>query len=348
MKRTLADGRRQGPRQGRDRLQAGRRPRSTRPVRVASSIPTRRPAARAGWPAPTTPRWPRPSRRSLSRPSLIRESTTRAWPGRARLHPSLAIRLSEDGSRERTDTDADPRRSLRPLIRAAGRRLRPSPPIRLRGPRAVRGHDRRRSWTGRSGPASWRPVLDGAGRARAARPRHAWPRPSMPEIRDALCEARVRSISAETLAPLKQLARWLVEHHDGRRRCARRPGPIDRMAPRGAGGHQGRRHRPAPTRSCSHALKRPSYPVDRATYRILVRHGWLDPLGDLRRGPRRCWSISHARRGEIRTLLLWPTWPMAWSSSAGDSAGRPPLIATAVPCESLLPEGGRAAPRTDA
>ena len=25
------------------------------------------------------------------------------------------------------------------------------------------------------------------------------------------------------------------------------------------------------------ALKRPSYPVDRATFRVLVRHGWLDP-----------------------------------------------------------------------
>jgi endonuclease-3 related protein len=25
------------------------------------------------------------------------------------------------------------------------------------------------------------------------------------------------------------------------------------------------------------ALKRPSYPVDRATFRVLVRHAWLDP-----------------------------------------------------------------------
>jgi endonuclease-3 related protein len=27
-------------------------------------------------------------------------------------------------------------------------------------------------------------------------------------------------------------------------------------------------------------LNRPAYPVDRATYRILVRHGWLDPTAD--------------------------------------------------------------------
>ena len=36
------------------------------------------------------------------------------------------------------------------------------------------------------------------------------------------------------------------------------------------------------------ALKRPAYPVDRATFRVLVRHGWLDVDGRLRRGSRFC------------------------------------------------------------
>jgi endonuclease-3 related protein len=29
-----------------------------------------------------------------------------------------------------------------------------------------------------------------------------------------------------------------------------------------------------------HGLGRPTYPIDRTTYRILVRHGWLDPTAD--------------------------------------------------------------------
>lgn len=29
-----------------------------------------------------------------------------------------------------------------------------------------------------------------------------------------------------------------------------------------------------------HGLRRPSYPLDRATYRVFVRHGWLDPTAD--------------------------------------------------------------------
>ncbi len=37
----------------------------------------------------------------------------------------------------------------------------------------------------------------------------------LPEVQDAL-RGKVRSISVRTLAPLKNLARWLVERHDGR------------------------------------------------------------------------------------------------------------------------------------
>ena len=77
------------------------------------------------------------------------------------------------------------------------------------------------------------------------------------------------------------------------------------------------------------ALKRPSYPVDRATFRVLVRHGWLDPERLLRRSPRSAGRPGHSTQGDVpdgeaanRLIEL----------VAGDGAARPPI----------LPRGGAA------
>ena len=97
----------------------------------------------------------------------------------------------------------------------------------------------------------------------------------MPEIQDAL-RGKVRSISVRTLAPAKQLAHWLVEHHDGHVEAFTDSGRStddlrDELAGiRGVG-------MVGADAILLAALGRPAYPVDRGTYRILVRHGWLDP-----------------------------------------------------------------------
>src|SRR5262245_41506216 len=63
------------------------------------------------------------------------------------------------------------------------------------------------------GPAIWKPVIDAMGEQGLLDPSRL-DDAGMPEIQDAL-RGKVRSISVRTLAPAKQLARWLVEHYDG-------------------------------------------------------------------------------------------------------------------------------------
>lgn len=95
-----------------------------------------------------------------------------------------------------------------------------------------------------------------------------------PEIQDAL-RGKVKAISARTIAPLKHLARWIVLHHGGRAEGligAHRS--IDDLTAelasiRGVG-------QVGADTILLAGLRRPAYPVDRGTYRILVRHGWLD------------------------------------------------------------------------
>jgi endonuclease-3 related protein len=95
------------------------------------------------------------------------------------------------------------------------------------------------------------------------------------ELIDAVAEQGL-SVSAAALAPLKRLARWLVHHHDGRIAALFDPhrstewlrGELASLKGIGIAGADA---------VLLYALKRPAYPVDRATYRVLVRHGWLDP-----------------------------------------------------------------------
>lgn len=97
------------------------------------------------------------------------------------------------------------------------------------------------------------------------------------EAEDALKAAGV-SVARAGLAPLRRLSRWLVElHHGSAEDLADREGPVsserlreELLAVNGIG--------PATADALLlFALRRPVYPVDRATYRILARHGWIDP-----------------------------------------------------------------------
>jgi endonuclease-3 related protein len=95
------------------------------------------------------------------------------------------------------------------------------------------------------------------------------------EVADTLKATGVAS-PARALGPLRRLARWLVERHHGSA-DALRAGEVatetlrEELAQLNGIG-------PATADALLlFALRRPVYPLDRATYRIFLRHGWLDP-----------------------------------------------------------------------
>jgi endonuclease-3 related protein len=93
-------------------------------------------------------------------------------------------------------------------------------------------------------------------------------------VRDVLLQAPL-PVSPQSVAPLVHLARWIVEHHGGRVESLLNP---DRSTDwlRGELAAIGGIGLATADAIVLFALKRPSYPVDRATFRVLVRHGWLD------------------------------------------------------------------------
>jgi endonuclease-3 related protein len=181
------------------------------------------------------------------------------------------------------------------------------------------------------GPAIGRAVLDALRDEGLLDPVHL-DLAAFPEIQDAL-QGKVRSISVRTLAPIKQLAHWLVENHGGR---------VDSFTD--------------PTRSTDDlreelagirgvgvvgadaillvALGRLAYPVDRGTYRILVRHGWLDPSAtydDARD------LIVHQAGGDPDVLIRLSDGMDALSTRFCRASGP---RCDACPLRGLLPEGG--------
>jgi endonuclease-3 related protein len=159
-------------------------------------------------------------------------------------------------------------------------------------------------------------------------------------VRDALIEAGLPA-SPQTVAPLSHLARWIVEHHGARVESLFNP---DRSADWLRGELAAIRGIGLATADAIvlFALKRPSYPVDRATFRVLVRHGWLDP------------SSSY---DEARDLLVGQAVEQD-DMSGGEAANRLIDIARGMgplgrrfcraaapkcdhcPLEGILPEGG--------
>jgi endonuclease-3 related protein len=95
------------------------------------------------------------------------------------------------------------------------------------------------------------------------------------EIGDALKSGGV-TVPARALSPILRLARWIVERHQGSADAivegtlATESLREELSSLNGVG--------PATADALLLlALNRPVYPLDRATYRILIRHGWLDP-----------------------------------------------------------------------
>ena len=166
----------------------------------------------------------------------------------------------------------------------------------------------------------------------------------LPEIVDALRSKRIDA-SATSLAPLRHLAQWAVDQDEA--------GIV--AADDAAGGatalsieslreslHNVKGIGPAAADGIVlFALNRPSYPVDRATYRVFVRHGWLDPSASYDEA--RDLIVDHARStrpdDQVAARFLQDV------SRAMDHVGRQFCRAAAPRCqgcplEPFLPEGG--------
>jgi endonuclease III related protein len=170
----------------------------------------------------------------------------------------------------------------------------------------------------------------------------------MVELNDAFAEKGL-SVSAAALAPLLGLARWLVHHHDGQVAALFDPhrstewlrGELASINGIGMAGADA---------VLLYALKRPAYPVDRATYRVLVRHGWLDPTAtyDEARDLLVDWAASKVGAEPESELVLGAEvladnlMALAYGM---EQVGRRYCKAAAARCDdcplvSLLPEGG--------
>ncbi|MEO6810455.1 MAG: endonuclease III [Isosphaeraceae bacterium] len=135
--------------------------------------------------------------------------------------------------------------------------------------------------------------------------------------------------ATKTLRPLQRLARWVVDR-GGAETLADAPTEALRDELLGINGIG-----PASADAILlHALGRPIYPVDRATYRILVRHAWLDPSSEYdeaRDVVQRCdpdYSAALARLS-------------AWFERVGVSYCRPSVAkCLKCPLRPFLPEDG--------
>ncbi len=98
------------------------------------------------------------------------------------------------------------------------------------------------------------------------------------EIGDLFREGKA-PLSARATAPIRRLARLLVDRHGGSAEPLRRGMPPTDPLREELAGING--IGPAMADAILlFALRRGTYPVDRATYRVLVRHGWLEPSDD--------------------------------------------------------------------
>jgi endonuclease III related protein len=162
----------------------------------------------------------------------------------------------------------------------------------------------------------------------------------IPEIVDAV-RGQAVSVPTRSLAPLKQLARWLVDHHDARADSLFDPDQSIESLRAELAGLNGISQSGADA-LILYALKKPSYPVDRATFRVLVRHDWLEPSSTYDEA--RELVVDHAatqadrREGDAASLLAELAHGMQqlgrrFCRTAGPHCDGCPL-------ESFLPEGG--------
>ena len=86
-------------------------------------------------------------------------------------------------------------------------------------------------------------------------------------------------IPSRVAATIKHLGEWLVEFEDGQAERLDEPTRSTQSLRDGLASIKGVGRRAADA-LVLHALARPAFPLDRGTYRILVRHGWLDVTAD--------------------------------------------------------------------
>lgn len=148
---------------------------------------------------------------------------------------------------------------------------------------------------------------------------------TLAEIADRCGVAR----ATKTFVPLQRLARWIVDR-GGRETLAEAPTEALRDELLGINGVG-----PASADALLLlALGRPTYPVDRATCRILVRHGWLDTTGEYdeaRDTVQRCDPENPVALSRLS----------AWFEHVGATYCRPSVAkCSKCPLRPFLPEGG--------
>jgi endonuclease III related protein len=182
------------------------------------------------------------------------------------------------------------------------------------------------------GRVSWRSVLDGLSEAGLLTPDRL-ANADLIEIVDAV-RGRKPVPSVKMLAPLKQLARWFVQRGNlGDFSVAGLREELAGLKGIGVAGADA---------ILLFALKQPTYPVDRGSFRIMVRHGWLDPTGTYEEARDALIEAAAAAAGgcnrDEASLLndLAPGLEQVGRTFCRRSAPR----CDGCPLESLLPEGG--------
>lgn len=164
----------------------------------------------------------------------------------------------------------------------------------------------------------------------------------IPEIADAFRE-RGLEVTAKTIAPLKRLARWAADHHDAVQSTGHSAGST--LSPSWLRQELAGIKGIGPVAADAvvlFAFKRPGYPVDRSTFRVLVRHGWLDATADYDEAVD--FMVIHAETavGEDEPSVVAA---LADVSHGMERLGRQFCRAAEARCrgcplEHLLPEGG--------
>jgi endonuclease III related protein len=160
------------------------------------------------------------------------------------------------------------------------------------------------------------------------------------QIADAL-HAGGQKLSAQQVAVLPRLARWLCVDHDGDAgSLLETPPTLDLLrdelsAIKGLGAASA-------DAILLHALKRPSYPVDRATFRVLARHGWLDPSAGYDEA--RSLVVDHAAdfagRNDIEAMDVLKEFAHGMERLGRKYCRATAPVCDGCPLEPLLPEGG--------